>query len=148
MTIFACNGISKSFNDKILFDNIAFGLEQGERVGIIGRNGAGKTTLMKIVAGLETQDEGEVVFNNDVKFDYLDQAPDLSSNDTVLDYVLASNMELMSLLEKHKILCHKADANHEELQDVMHRIDELHGWNFENEAKKVLSQIGITVFYH
>lgn len=147
MTIFSCNGISKSFNDKILFDNIAFGLEQGERVGIIGKNGAGKTTLMKIVAGLETQDEGEVVFNNDVKFDYLDQAPDLSSNDTVLDYVLASNMELMSLLEKHKILCHKADANHEELQDVIHRIDELHGWNFENEAKKVLSQIGITEYY-
>lgn len=147
MVIVTCNGIKKSFNDKLLFENVAFGLEKGDKIGIIGKNGAGKTTLMKIIAGFEVPDAGEVVFNNNVKFEYLDQMPDFSDNTSTLDYTLRSNSELYSLLERYHYICDfNIKDKDEELQEITHRIDELKGWNYENETKKILSQLGIQDF--
>jgi ATP-binding cassette subfamily F protein uup len=147
MTIFSANNISKSYNEKTLFNNIAFGLESGDKVGVIGKNGAGKTTLMKIIAGLETQDEGEVVFNNKVRYVYLEQIPDFSSNETALEYVLLANPELYLLLEKHHQLCNLDNSDVDLLNDITHQIDLADGWNYENEAKKILSQLGIIDLY-
>ncbi len=147
MVIVTCNGIEKSFNDKLLFKNVAFGLEKGDKLGIIGKNGAGKTTLMKIIAGLETADAGNVVFNNNVRFEYLDQMPDFTNDISILDYTLDSNKELSFLLERYHFICDFNVPNKEkELQSITHRIDELKGWNFENETKKILTQLGITDF--
>ena len=66
MTIFACNNLTKAFDRDFLFENISFGLEEGERLGIIGKNGIGKTTLLKIIGMKEEADGGEVVFNKNV----------------------------------------------------------------------------------
>ncbi len=147
MNILSCSNISKTFNDKLLFDKISFGMEEGEKVGIIGKNGAGKTTLMKIVAGIEAQDEGNATFNNNVRFEFLDQLPDFTSDDTALDYVLSAKPELFFLLEKQHSLSNSHNPNPELLQEVTHKIEELDGWNYENEAKKILSQLGVNEYY-
>ena len=147
MTIFSCSEITKSFNEKLLFDNIAFGLESGEKLGIIGKNGAGKTTLMKIIAGLVSPDAGNVVFNNNVRFEYLDQLPDFSTEESALDYVLSSNQTLLDLHEKYKILCSSNNENIDELHQITEQIELLDGWNYENDAKKILTQLGITDYF-
>jgi ATP-binding cassette subfamily F protein uup len=126
MTIFSANELSKSYNGKALFSNIAFGMEKGDRVGIIGKNGIGKTTLMKIVAGLVEADSGSVVFNNQVRSVYLDQLPDFSTNETAIEYVLGANTELYGLLEQHKELC-RSNNSSAQLTEISNKIDQSDG---------------------
>ncbi len=90
MTIFACNNLTKAFDRDFLFENISFGLEEGERLGIIGKNGIGKTTLLKIIGMKEEADGGEVVFNKNVRFEYLEQNTMFDSNEMVLERVISA----------------------------------------------------------
>lgn len=149
MTIFSANKLRKEFNDKLLFDDVSFGLQAGERIGIIGNNGTGKTTLMKIIAGLEEPDTGEVIFNSDVRYEYLDQLPSFEKHDTVLDAVKKSNEYLFEVITEHSILCDKknksADDN-EKIQKFSQIIDQNDAWNYENDAYKILSQLGVDYF--
>ncbi len=87
LTIFSASELSKSYFEKILFDNISFGIQDGERVGIIGRNGAGKTSLLRIVAGIDEPDSGIVAFNREARFDYLPQLPVFDVDDTAIHAV-------------------------------------------------------------
>jgi ATP-binding cassette subfamily F protein uup len=151
MTIFSCNGISKAFNDKVLFEDIAFGMESGERIGIIGKNGAGKTTLMKIVAGLESPDAGSAVFNNKVRWEYLDQNPYFESSDFVIDYVMKGKPEVFSHLHRYSDLCKIIEKNNNpeikvEFDTSSHYLDHHNGWSLESEAKRILSMLGIENF--
>lgn len=151
MMFFSCSGIAKAYNDKILFEDISFGMESGERIGIIGKNGAGKTTLMKIVAGLVEPDSGEIVFNNSVRREYLDQDPRFESYDIVIDYVMKGRKDTVAYLERYSDLCRaiKNDItaeNKEELNRITEYLDHHNGWSLENEAKKILSQLGMDDF--
>lgn len=146
MNIFSCNGLTKAEKDKILFEDISFGLENGERVGVIGPNGTGKSTLLKIVAGLNLPDNGDTTYNKGIRIEYLSQESDFESSDTALDSVMKSKMDLFNLHQKHNLLLEKNNlSKHEEfeLSEIHHKIDELNGWNLENEAKKYLSNLGI-----
>lgn len=67
--------LTKSFGDLILFEDITFGIAQGQKVGLIAKNGTGKTTLLNIIAGKEDYDSGAVVFRNDLRVGYLEQTP-------------------------------------------------------------------------
>ena len=152
MTVFSCNNLKKSYGDKLLFESVSFGMEQGERIGLIGKNGAGKTTLLKILAGLDTPDDGTVVFNSSIKLEFLEQTPVFESNDIVIDAVLQSQSGLYSLLEKHRNLCSDLEKNYnketaKKLEEVTQRIDSKNGWNIENEAKKILSILGVEEIY-
>lgn len=148
MMIFSANNVSKTYNDKTLFDDIAFGMESGERIGIIGKNGAGKSTLMKIVAGLETPDTGGVVFNNSVRFEYLDQNPVFDTYDVVLDYVMKGRSDVFDYLEKYDELCKTIETNTDpavrNIFDTASRYLDLHdGWALAGEATRILSTLGI-----
>ncbi|MFA5513000.1 MAG: ABC-F family ATP-binding cassette domain-containing protein [Candidatus Kapaibacterium sp.] len=152
MTIFSGSGISKAFNDKVLFDDIAFGMESGERIGIIGKNGAGKTTLMKIVAGIEPPDAGQTVFNNKVRWEYLDQNPYFESADIILDYVMKGKQLVFDYLHTYSEICSKMERNQapdikSELDEASHFLDHHNGWALESEAKRILSLLGIDEYY-
>ncbi len=67
--------LTKSFGDRILFDNISLGIGEGDRIGLIAKNGAGKTTLLNILAGKEDYDSGQIVLRNGLRVGYLEQAP-------------------------------------------------------------------------
>lgn len=81
-------GLTKSFGDLLLFEDITFGLEQGQKIGLIAANGSGKTTLLNIIAGREDYDSGSVVFRNDLKLGYLEQSPTFSPGLSVLEACL------------------------------------------------------------
>lgn len=78
--------LTKSYGDRILFEDLTLGVYQGDKIGIIARNGAGKTTLLNIISGREDYDSGNVVFRNGLRVGYLEQVPPLDSGMTVLDY--------------------------------------------------------------
>ena len=87
MNIINIEHISKVFGEKQVFDDISCGIHQGDKIGIIGINGTGKTTLLKIVAGLEEPDQGQVIFQKGLRVTYLPQSPKFPEHATVLSYV-------------------------------------------------------------
>jgi ATP-binding cassette subfamily F protein uup len=151
MTIFSCNELSKTFTEKTLFDDISFGMETGERIGIIGKNGAGKTTLMKIVAGLETADKGKVVFNSNVRWEYLDQNPFFETFDIALDYVMKGRKDIFDYLEQYQSLSNSIHNSNDsdikkQFDTASHYLDLHNGWSLESEAQKILSILGFDDF--
>ena len=87
MNVLNIEHISKIFGDKVIFDDVSYGIHDGDKIGIIGINGTGKTTLLKIIAGLEEPDEGQVVKQNGLKMNYLRQDQEFPEGATVLSYV-------------------------------------------------------------
>jgi len=85
--------LTKSYGDRILFEDITLGVFQGDKIGIIAPNGAGKTTFLNIIAGKEDHDSGNVVFRNGLRVGYLEQLPDMDSEISVIDYVSAGVVE-------------------------------------------------------
>lgn len=114
MNLLTMKHMTKAYTDKVLFDDVDFSLEEGEKVGIIGVNGTGKSTLLKIIAGLEECDQGELVKDSHVLINYLPQNPIFPEDVTIYDYVVTANTT-----EENK-------------------------WSIEGEAKTILTRLGFT----
>ena len=84
MNLLTIENMSKSFTDKVLFDKVSLGINEGDRIGVIGINGTGKSTLLKIIAGLEEPDEGTVTKGKKVRIEYLAQNPEFDSKKKIL----------------------------------------------------------------
>lgn len=93
MNLLTIKNLTKAYTDKVLFDNVDFSLEEGEKVGIIGINGTGKSTLLKIIAGITEYDGGEYTKGTNVVINYLSQNPEFEKGLTIYDYVIASNLK-------------------------------------------------------
>lgn len=88
MNILNIEHISKMYGEKTLFDDVSLGIHQGDKIGVIGVNGTGKTTLLKIIAGLEETDQGEIICGNGIRISYLPQNPEFPQKQTILSYVM------------------------------------------------------------
>ena len=91
MSLVTIEHLTKSYTERLLFDDTAFSIEAGEKVGLIGVNGTGKSTLLKIVAGLEEPDQGNVVCRRNLYVRYLPQNPEFTAGDTVLESIVRDN---------------------------------------------------------
>lgn len=87
MNILNIEHVSKIYGDKVIFDDVSYGIHHGDKIGIIGINGTGKTTLLRIIAGLEETDEGQIIRQNGLRITYLPQNPEFPKGATVLSYV-------------------------------------------------------------
>ena len=87
MNILNIEHISKIFGEKVIFDDVSYGIQEGEKIGVIGINGTGKTTLLKLIAGEEDADEGQIIKQNGIRIAYLPQSPTFPKDATVLSYV-------------------------------------------------------------
>ena len=109
MNILNIEHVSKIFGEKKIFDDVSYGIHEGDKIGIIGINGTGKTTLLKMIAGLEETDEGQVICQNGLRITYLPQNPEFPPNATVLNYVTQDKeYEARSILNKLGITDHDA----------------------------------------
>lgn len=138
------DGLTKSFGDLVLFNNISFGVSEGERIGLIAKNGTGKTTLLNILAGKEDYDGGSVVFRRDLRVGYLPQDPEYPGELTVLEACFQSDNETVRTIAEYERIM--ATEDHAGLEDVLHRMDSLKAWDYEQRAKQILSQLKIRNF--
>ncbi|MEK6482253.1 ABC-F family ATP-binding cassette domain-containing protein [Catalinimonas sp. 4WD22] len=130
--------------EKFLFEDISFGIEQGQKVALVGVNGTGKSTLLKIIAGQEVQDKGLVVISKDVKLAFAEQQPQFDKEATVLSAIYESDNEVLQLLRNYRQELHK-DASSDRLQSLMSQVDSLNAWDYEHQIEQILGQLGL---YH
>ena len=138
------DGISKSFGDTILLSDISFVLEERQRTGLIARNGRGKSSLLKIIAGEDVPDSGNITLRNGLRIGYLEQEPEFHEEQSVIEACLQRNSEKAIAIAKYE----KAMLNgsHDELQSIMEEMEHLNAWDYENRAKQILDKLKITRF--
>ena len=151
MNLMTLENISKSYSEKILLKDISLGINEGEKIGIIGVNGTGKSTLLKIIAGVEVPDDGTIIKANRVRVEYLPQNPDYNEDFTVLQQVFkGTSSEMKLLLEYEETLTALSNNYNDNLNSklisLQEKIDALNLWDLESEAKAVLTKLGITNF--
>ena len=138
------DGLTKSFGDLMLFEDITFGVAQGQKIGLIAKNGSGKTTLLNIIAGKEDYDSGSVVFRNDLRVGYLEQSPTYPAGLNVLQACFYSKNETVRLLAEYEQAL--LDNDSERLTALLERMDGLKAWDYEQRAKQILGQLKIHNF--
>lgn len=138
------DNLTKSFGDLILFENISFGIAEGQRIGLIAKNGSGKTTLLNILTGKESYDSGSVVYRRDLKVAYLEQDPQYPDNFTVLEACFQSDNEVTKLIAEYERIMDSDDQSN--LDTLLQQMDLLKAWDYEQRAKQILSQLKITNF--
>lgn len=153
MNYLTVENLSKSYGEKLLFHDITFGLEKGQKSALIAKNGTGKSTLLNIIAGLEQPDAGQVVVRKDITVSYLPQMDDFADEVSVLDAIFDSQTPEIQVIREYEIclaLMNQANATGEvslELEQRMHRaieeVERLHAWDFESKVKEILSRFGI-----
>ena len=148
MNYLSVEELTKSFNEKQLFEGLTFGLDQGQKAALVGVNGCGKSTLMKIIAGLEAQDSGIVSFRKDLKVSFLPQQPNFDPENTVLEAVFDSDIPELKLIRDYEWNLLRAERLDDEqattrLTDLIHDMDQLNAWDYEAQVKQLLGQLGI-----
>ena len=138
------DNLSKRFGDLVLYENISFGIAQGQKIGLIARNGAGKTTLLNIISGKEGVEEGSVVFRNDLRTGYLEQSPAYPEGLTVLQACFYSQNEIVRLIAEYESALLSNDTK--ALEEILPRMEHEKAWDYERKAKQILSQLKITDF--
>lgn len=88
MNLLTIESFTKAYTDRVLFEEASFHIQEGEKIGVIGANGMGKSTLLKVIAGIEETDSGEVIMGNYIKIGYLSQTPEFAAGSTVLSAAL------------------------------------------------------------
>ena len=138
------DNLTKSFGDLVLFENISFGIAEGQRVGLIAKNGTGKTTLLNVIAGKEGYDNGNIVFRRDLRVDYLEQDPQYPEELTVLEACFHHGNSTVELIKEYE-RCMETDG-HPGLDELLVRMDQEEAWEYEQKAKQILSQLKIHNF--
>ncbi len=146
MNLINVEKVSKSYVEKILLNNISFGINEGDKIGFIGINGTGKTTLLKILAGIEEPDSGKIIRNNNINIEYLPQNIDFDPSAKVIEQVFRGTSKNIVTLRKYEEAISNPKSSKEEIIKLSQEIDSMNGWGLENEAKTVLTKLGINNF--
>lgn len=142
MNYLSVENLTKSFGVRVLFENLTFGIDQGQKVAFIAKNGTGKSTFLKILFGIEGYDSGNVVFRNGIKTGFLKQAPTFPEGSSISEVVFnAKSEQIQAILAYEKAIKNPDDA--EAMQKAFDKMDALDAWNYETKIKQILGQLNI-----
>ena len=135
-------GLSKAFGVDVLFEDLTFGIAEGEKIGLIAKNGTGKSTLLDIIAGIASQDSGTVIYRNNLRVGYLPQLPDLGGAHTVLDACLHGDDPRSSAIHDYEEALRTGDSD--AMTAAIQTMDANVAWDYEERFKQILTQLKIT----
>ncbi|MGZ3932509.1 MAG: ABC-F family ATP-binding cassette domain-containing protein [Bacteroidia bacterium] len=149
MNLLSVNNLSKSFGNRILFRSISFGLNHGDKMGLVAKNGSGKSTLFKILKGKEIADEGSVVFRKDITVSFLDQDIVLPGDTTVIDYLFQAENKVTACIKAYeKALIDAADPDNtnagDQMDAALEQMNELNAWEYEKTVEEILSRLELS----
>ena len=134
--------LTKSYGDRILFADITFGVEEGDKIGIIAKNGTGKSTLLNIISGKESPDSGKITFRNDLRVSILEQMPSFLDGATVIEAYLHDNSKMANTISQYEQALSTGDSD--VINNAIHQMDAAGAWDYEDRLKQLLTQLKIT----
>lgn len=134
--------LTKSYGDRLLFDNITFGVNEGDKIGIIAKNGTGKSTLLRIISGKESADSGNVIFRNDLRVSILEQSPQFGENATVIESCMGGEGNIPRTISRYEQALQSGDT--EKINQAIQSMDSAGAWDYEDKVKQLLTQLKIT----
>ena len=146
MNYLSVERLTKSFDEKQLFEEITFGLDQGQKAALVGVNGCGKSTLLKVIAGLLHPNSGEVTFRKGISLSILTQNPEFADEDTVMQAVFSKDREELKAIRNYESALMKMEKNPESVVDLspfIEQMDALNAWDYEHQVKEILGKLGI-----
>ncbi|MGC4129824.1 MAG: ABC-F family ATP-binding cassette domain-containing protein [Bergeyella sp.] len=142
MNYISAENLTKSYGIKVLFENISFNVNEGDKIAIVAKNGSGKSTLLKILMGKEIADSGNVVFNKDIQVVLFDQEIDFNPELSVEEFMMTLDSKPIQALKKyHQSLI---SQNPDEMEKAIAEMENQKAWDLENEMKQFLSQLKIS----
>ncbi|MBP2663505.1 MAG: ettA [Firmicutes bacterium] len=152
MNLLSLENVTKSYGEKILFRQVTFGVDESDKIGLIGVNGTGKSTFLKVIAGVDTADSGKIMTGNSVQIEYLPQNPEFDANATVLEQVFKGHSPVMQVLREYEQVLLQAqqhptdEACQKRLIILTQQMDAQNAWQLESDAKIILTKLGIVDF--
>lgn len=146
MNYLSVEGLAKGYDERQLFEDLTFGLDQGQKAALVGVNGCGKSTLMRIIAGLEPADRGVVSFKKGLRVSMLPQNPVFDERDNVVQAVFSEDLEELNVIRDYEMALHRATVDPEHAPDLtplLEEMDRLHAWDYESQVKQVLGELGL-----
>ena len=141
-SILQAKNISKSYGTKVLFDNLDFNINEGDKIALIAPNGSGKSSLLKVLSGKDSSDNGGIVnIMKDVKVAYLEQEPGFDPNRTVFEEVFAASDVLSSTVAEYESAIVSGDQKR--IEAAIHQMDAQDAWQYELKVKQILTQLDI-----
>lgn len=140
MNYLSVENISKSYGVRTLFENISFGINEGQKIGFVAKNGTGKTSLLNIIAGKDVPDTGLVTYRKDLKVAFLSQEPELNPELTIEETIFSSDLPILKIIERYE----KAIQNPDDIDEMQKAIDAMdvnNAWDFETKYKQILSKL-------
>jgi ATP-binding cassette subfamily F protein uup len=152
MSIIHVENLYKTYGEKVLFDHISFSIAQKQRIGLIGVNGTGKSTLLKVIAGIESADSGEITHSNTIRIEYLPQDPELTEGLSVLEQIYYGDAPIMQVMREYELALSELEKDPEnetklkQLMNMQQKMDQHDAWEANTVAKTVLTKLGVTDF--
>ncbi|CVK21379.1 ABC-F family ATP-binding cassette domain-containing protein [Sporomusa sphaeroides] len=152
MNLLTIENLTKSYGERVLFGNVTFGIDDGDKIGLIGVNGTGKSTFLKIIAGVDTADFGKITAGSGIKVEYLPQNPEFDAQATVLEQVFRGHSPVMQVLRDYEQALVEAQrypddaVRQKRLISLTQQMDTQNAWQLESDAKIILTKLGITDF--
>ena len=149
MNYLSVENLSKHYGEKVLFENISFGLDKGDKIALIANNGTGKSSMLKILTGRDVGDSGTVVLRDGIKVGFLEQEPVLDENLTINELIREGNSEILSVIRDYEqaLEAQTADYNddtHKTFELASEKMDRTDAWDYERRLKELLSRFNIT----
>jgi ATP-binding cassette subfamily F protein uup len=148
MNLLAVENLGKNFGERVLFEGLSFGLSKGDKVALIANNGTGKSSMLKILAGQDTSDEGEVIFRNNCKVSYLSQDAIFDDNLSINQLINSAHNKISLLVKEYE----KAVENHSKIgntksekavEELTAKMEQENAWDYQRKSEQILSKFNI-----
>lgn len=137
MNFLSVENLTKSFGDRVIFSDVTFGIDQGDKVAIVAKNGNGKTTMLRCLMNLEHYDAGRVVYRNDIRVAFMQQTENLDDSHTILEAVFAHDLPELQIVKKYNQALR--EGNEEAIHACYEELTELNAWDMEVKVNQILS---------
>jgi len=137
MNYLSVENLTKSFGERILFQDLNFGIDLGQKVAIVAKNGSGKTTLLRCLMDLEHYDTGRIVYRNDIRIAFMEQSENLDENHTILEAVFAHDLPEIQIVKKYNLAL--KNGNEDAINECFQELTDLNAWDVEVRVNQILS---------
>ncbi len=137
MNYLSVENLTKSFGDRVIFSDLTFGIDQGQKVAIVAKNGNGKTTLLRCLMDLEHYDSGRVVYRNDIRVAFMQQTENLDETHTILEAVFSHDLPELQVVKRYNKALREGDEA--TVNECFEQLTELNAWDIEVKVEQILS---------